>query len=904
LNFYGVLQRCAGAVGDTLDGASGCSWVARGQLRVPVLVAELAVELSLADEALLRDDDGVERMAEISRQQAPPYAAALLCDLRPSDGAGIELGSDDTEDGDEVRAVQEVPTAKHEQALYVLRDLNNCIPLAHSGMFVSAQVVRGALRAAACDQNDARAYVHDVRFVRSVRPAATLFAPRVLAGIALPVAPSGFWCEQVNEVAKAHKRVANFRTAVQASDVSETTTLAGVQRAARTDNNFANCLHRDAQNYFCNALGLLVGPAGAKQLGRHCTPLDLWKRLGCSLAPPKAALTRASLAEARAVATDLSRRALSESLFYGVLDVLPLAASDAPLASNLMARPLGDGVRSSAALARLMAQTGVNDVGDIARTVQALCNAAVRSEARSGETVHDLASLLRVAFGAQQRPTALVEDAIAVLRANGAFVRPPRVTLQRLSVAAFAAPTRHVQLRADALYCTERALRRSERLAGALRTCAPTLLVYVSGAEAPTVEMPDALFVCAGPTPQPFARNSAHLSRAPLDRESGTMALPLDSLIEGRARTAPPTLIFLGRHVVLWDAHLCDELALLRFMQLARVAARVTLAGDVRLSSVFAAVWRTRYFASDECGAAAPLAVSAPAHYDEFGEIFAPSAARDGSARASSASADSLRSLISRAHFDAAARRRVTSIVSGDGRCAAEPQQLLKDSLADALSARRWLICASSRNDTEHALKALALASDSLPATQRALLRVAANPHLATDLIFLASPFVRVHRTAFAVSGVFVRQEAQTHDGRFSQSMCMRVRGDRALSLDSADLLLQLDAPCSTVDHRKCCGTWHRNVMHVARHRAHVRGAAFVRSHGAAPLARSAKFVRSTVLYADTFRFDDVYAALVAASPFVTDFEHVIGADAKEHFEDAMRARYGWPKRCVGDLLY
>lgn len=100
---------------------------------------------------------------------AVPASRRFLCfgTLAPDDSvAGVPLGAD----GDSARS------APAKRSPVLVRDERRCIPFAHSGMYISVCVERGALRAGLSAAHDWRDYEYDVLYLRRVLVATSMRA--------------------------------------------------------------------------------------------------------------------------------------------------------------------------------------------------------------------------------------------------------------------------------------------------------------------------------------------------------------------------------------------------------------------------------------------------------------------------------------------------------------------------------------------------------------------------------------------------------------------------------------------------------------------------------------------------------------------------------------------------------
>lgn len=558
-----------------------------------------------------------------------------------------------------------------------------------------------------------------------------------------------------------------------------------------------------------------------------------------------------------------------------------------------------------------------------------------RLRAFSSDTMFDVTQCIE--YAAQRDPrlralsnrdAPLLHDALSLLLACGILHSVPRTTVDRVTsqnsllhkFASLAQRRRHSE---PLLFCTRRQWLLSSRLIGYARQLGVALAQHVSGSYVAQACARHTLYIHCGTAPR-FLASSASTTRGKravvtttslslYNLLAHTQAIDNDALYTAELMTYD--------EFVLYDAHLLDEHTLLHFLHFMRThsaelrltrarrrapddntnRASLTLLGDRALPSPFASLWAIR----------------------RHRHLFAPS---------SRPASDNLQPL---RHACATAQHEAASINAL--RAALHDQRLLSATAAFTLEVgaqRRWILCTANRKETLDAYGRLRVAvlaaartqngesgaSNDVPAPPpgwseraRALARVfKAGAGGDTDLlkshILYSSPFIGLtdQRVCVRVSEFRTLQDMPgrdetilpEHSKLFDAAETWNHTGMRAeaLSLDN-DLLLLVLAETAT-DHRVCCHTWHRNVMHVVRHRGDVVSQSFVTARDALPCAETAAPI---VLFGDEYRFPDLYGALVRASPAVTERLRLIDFNG-DRLAHQVLASFPRPNSFLADL--
>lgn len=351
--------------------------------------------------------------------------------------------------------------------------------------------------------------------------------------------------------------------------------------------------------------------------------------------------------------------------------------------------------------------------------------------------------------------------------------------------------------------------------------------------------------------------------------------------------------------VMLLDAHLLSEVQLLRaLIMLGAESGRVgepkplTLIGDVRQASAFASMSRI-------ARRVRPIGATAPRFYT-------------ANAPAKKHQADVLRLALYQALAPDAAPVHATDVAQ----CLARTVAPLPSGLDVG---QRWILVASTYEAAAAALSHLAhqMAPPLPPVTDdepereltdedrarralgNALWRLADEPRRLVSTLLLTQPWlgyrgecVRVRRALLCTT-----PSAQL-DAPIAESACTDVGFDQhAVSLDAESLLLDVEQD-GNEDHRRCCNTWHPDVMRAAVHRASLSAQSLVMARDSVPLARTHS---ATLLLCDHYGADALYAAAVHASHAARRFvahltPHALGP------VDALGKRMPAPQTCVADI--
>lgn len=124
-----------------------------------------------------------------------------------------------------------------------------------------------------------------------------------------------------------------------------------------------------------------------------------------------------------------------------------------------------------------------------------------------------------------------------------------------------------------------------------------------------------------------------------------------------------------------------------------------------------------------------------------------------------------------------------------------------------------------------------------------ALTAVVSNT-LQTLLFCTVAPFIGFGGYCYRIEAAWLlARPPAIATAAFSSSECIRLTTTDAVSLDDQRLFVQMPAECSlTIDHRVCCSSWAPNVMHVAAHRTSVCAQSFPMARHALPFHPLATF--------------------------------------------------------------
>lgn len=249
---------------------------------------------------------------------------------------------------------------------------------------------------------------------------------------------------------------------------------------------------------------------------------------------------------------------------------------------------------------------------------------------------------------------------------------------------------------------------------------------------------------------------------------------------------------------------------------------------------------------------------------------------------------------------------------------AAFHERLMKDNCTAVLANRRWLIVSGSNRDAganaypkiAEFYARLQQRGDDETSLAKHFLSLSSEPQRANEFVYLHSPFVGYRRQALRIAEFFVLQLPRgTFADRVTRENCLLLASDsytQEISLDSPLLYLRLHAPPIDDDHRICCGTWARDVLHVACHRGELIGQSFVLARDALPLAvavdtsSTGRASEETgVYFGNDYRFDDLYRVFVHA---ISGRHMMLNFDGAV-LQAAMRRRYAAPNSFLIDWL-
>lgn len=377
------------------------------------------------------------------------------------------------------------------------------------------------------------------------------------------------------------------------------------------------------------------------------------------------------------------------------------------------------------------------------------------------------------------------------------------------------------------------------------------------------------------------------------------------------------------QRVILYDAHMLDRARLVPTLALlARAKAlvgdqlQVEIHGDDTLHSWFADVYKANCFshASGELTRSTDFAPT-PMH-DEFDDVFVqPQRKRE--------QYDVLRDACRMAPQNAANQQAfIAELMKTAGSGINNQSARAAEMLAGQTDAWRWLVLADTHKEAVASVYAPLRVSVALRANEnwaRELARflglLCDSEHERTDLVSYMSPYVAYYNQCVRIETLYVLRKPARMDAVLDEQSCQRLHIEerssliQVASLDSAQLYMALDvASMAGIDHRICCRTWASNVLHVARHRAELCSQSFTMARHAMPhkpLRQSARRPPHTtgLLFANSYRFDDVYVALARAACSSARETFVSFNLSEPELKAALEKRYGTPRTYLTDML-
>lgn len=864
-NLYGKLMRGTERPSVLNNAAAGQSWFVSGQLRMPTMVVyeadELELELPIECEQEFEEGEARLHFADLPQEVRDALSEE---DAELDDSEALEVADCDDNDDDQPRR-RSRRSKLHKQHLWYVSDTKNLLPLPHTGMFVSLEVQR--VRQLSEDARDALKYDYEVVRVRTVRAAPSLVTPILMAGVL------NEHQEKPSRAAltKQRKTVARLRKNLQSIDAVQAATLYRLLHEC-PDSHMREVLLRDATNWFA-----------AKKidlLGYRCAPLAHYQSLGGARTLTSSSLAASACDELPALRIFLRRLPLPQQLFFGMYDVLPLHRADAPVLSQFAHVCAGKKIDGSASerrakAAQQLVRLYIEELAEedeelllhVIEHAQRLVRGLMRLERRStSETIHSLRSILVYAYGPNVPDALYVDVAMRLLLAVGAWHRPPPIMLESARIGLLRRTGEQSQRQLSelmTLVSSDRAFRRSRRVAHLLGAIDPSLVEVRAGSETPQWLLDDAFVVCAGHKASGASANFLSSSFEALFEEGAAVR---DS------HGADSLVLHTGiAHVVLLDAHLCDELALERFcawVQQRPADCAVYLAGDTMLASTFRNLWLARRFPCVRAHAGDNQSHADVAeHFDEFARMFGGEAPQQAEEVDSKTGAEYLRATAFSARFRHGAAQTLAQCVAHKARCVNEWRaEFLKGP-----ASRRIVIVAETKRERERALLECAKAFAFLEqpkVAQKIEELVARNSNALAETLFLALPFVRYRRRGLLVHEAYVRITVDNFAQEIAKNSCLPLRADEFASLDDPHLFIRVDQP--GVNHCVCCNTWASDVMSVARHRAALTSEPFAFARAAAPVLAE----EATIIYSTEYRYDDVYAAMAGAAPYARAYYH------------------------------
>jgi len=500
------------------------------------------------------------------------------------------------------------------------------------------------------------------------------------------------------------------------------------------------------------------------------------------------------------------------------------------------------------------------------------------------------------------RHSDVLRNALTFLLGCGALCPVPRRTVERaaslnrlmLSYASRQQREAHMQ---PLLVCTRQQWRISNALVASLGKLQLRFAAHTSGGFVkPPLDDRRALFIYCATVPR-FAGASR------------VAAIHLSTLL-GRAQECDNDSQYLVEMMsfeefVLCDAHLLNEPALLQFFEFmarhrdALGRAPITLLGDCALSTPFTTLYDSRRVVLRDARTTWPI-------HDVMQELrhhCALSGIENGSMQRLVVALATQRHLpwtrVVESVLNNEERRVI--VVAKNNRTYLDVLRKFRDSLTG--------IAEASRKD------ALYTAVGPL----RNILTLVCNgdQELLRSHILFASPFIGLtsHRVCAHVGRFYMLRDVPQPGRALTENMCVLLRPTarsgrsvynkvpiEAVSLDNGLLLVQLENsfPTTGIDHKLCCGTWHADVMHVARHRNELVSQSLCNARDALPLDECE--YSPLVLFGAEYQFPDVYAALVRATPSLRKKLQLVDC-ALAQMPQWLMSHYRKPSTFLGDLL-
>lgn len=386
-------------------------------------------------------------------------------------------------------------------------------------------------------------------------------------------------------------------------------------------------------------------------------------------------------------------------------------------------------------------------------------------------------------------------------------------------------------------------------------------------------------------------------------------------------------LIQCAQRVLLIDAHLLDEVDLLRFFVLIGaeqinypMPSSLLIAGDVRFYSPFSTL-----------ALAARRAAQEQQRFLDLTQLDA--AASSEPVRCSDVLQTGALADMPVATIDPAMLQSVLYRAAGNDRsaCAAAAQTLermrcvhletlgVQNAMMQKIGSR-WILVASTYKSAASAVEFLIQTvvdktGVGLPISRASkvrdeLTRLAQNPRLLASTLLFVAPYIGFRNRCVEVQTAYLLQQRSPslETGVFGED-CIRIdpltwEGAQMLSLDSDAVLLQVGSDQFGDDHRDCCRTWAANILRVANHRAEICSQSLPMARDALPFdSRVCKQPVATVLLFGTeYTLDAAYYAAVRASYYPRHFD-VLCTPNTIPFAVGLEKRQGRPRTCVADLF-
>ena len=512
------------------------------------------------------------------------------------------------------------------------------------------------------------------------------------------------------------------------------------------------------------------------------------------------------------------------------------------------------------------------------------------------------------------RHSDVLRNALTFLLGCGALCAVPRRTVERaaslnrllLSYAPRQQREAHMQ---PLLVCTRQQWRISNALVASLRKLLPQLR-FAAQTSGGFVQVPPSSAV---------ERHALFIYCATVPRFVGTSrvaAIHLATLL-GRAQECDNDSQHLVEMMsfnefVLCDTHLLGEPALLQFLEFmarhrdALGRAPITLMGDCALSTPFSTLYD-----SNSTSRHVPLLLrdsrtTWPLHdvMQELRHHCALSGIENGSMQRF------VKALATQRHLPWT--RVVESVLNNEERrmiVVAKSNRVYFDVLRKLRDSLTPIADASRRDNLYTAVRPL---RDILT-----LVCDGGDQDLLRSHVLFASPFIGLtaHRVCAHIERFYMLREVPPPGHTVLENMCVALRPTarcarsaynevpiEAVSLDNGLLLVRLENSFATtgIDHTWCCGTWHRDVMHVARHRNELVSQSLCNARDALPLDECE--YSPLVLFGAEYQFPDVYAALVRATPSLRKKLQLVDC-ALPQMPQWLMSHYRKPSTFLGDLL-